>query len=183
MKEESVANNQPVFATLRRGKQGIANEPAGGAGVPRPEAAYQPDELDWKIIHILTEEDATNSSVARRLGIAEGTVRSRLKRLRTHGIIRVRALINPEVIADQQLALLAITVSESHLLDGKARELAALDRVLNVSIVSGQYDLMVEVLVDSNHGLVHFLTEELSAISGIQKTETFLTLRSYNKYV
>ena len=96
------------------------------AAVPpnKPRADYQPDELDWKIIDILAKEDATNSSVARRLDITEGTVRSRLKRLRQHGIIRVRALINPEVIADQQLATLAIVLYDSHLLDAKAREIA-----------------------------------------------------------
>lgn len=147
------------------------------------EETYQPDELDWKIIDILSEESVPNSAVARQLGVTEGTVRQRVKRLRDAGIIHVRALINPEVIANQQLAVVAVVVAESHLLETRALELAALKSVLNVSIISGQYDLMLEVLVDSNHGLVNFLTRELSTIEGIQKTESFLVLRSYNRYV
>lgn len=143
----------------------------------------QPDELDWKIIRILAEEATPNSVVARRLKVTEGTVRRRLKRLHEAGTIRIRAMIDPEVIDNRQLAMIGVVVSESHLLEQRAKELAALDGVLNVSIVSGQYDLMCEVLVDSNHGLVDFLTRELSTIDGIRKTESFLVLRSYNRYV
>ena len=74
-------------------------------------------------------------------------------------------------------------VAESRLLDVKAREIAALAGVLSVSLVSGRYDLMVEVLVDSNQGLVRFLTEELSRVKDIAQTETFLNLKSYRKYI
>ena len=42
---------------------------------------------------------------------------------------------------------------------------------------------MLEVLVDSNRGLVRFLTETLSTIDGISTTESFVTLKSYKKYV
>ena len=50
-------------------------------------------------------------------------------------------------------------------------------------IVYGAYDLILEALVDSNKGLVRFLTEELSKVEGLAKTETFLLLRSYNKWI
>jgi Lrp/AsnC family transcriptional regulator for asnA, asnC and gidA len=55
--------------------------------------------------------------------------------------------------------------------------------VLSVSIASGRYDLIAEVLVDSNRGLVRFLTEELSAVEGVISSESFLMLKSYNKFV
>ena len=54
---------------------------------------------------------------------------------------------------------------------------------MSVSILSGQYDLLMEVLVASNKGLIRFLTEELSAVEGLTRTETFLLLRSYNKWI
>ena len=84
--------------------------------------------------------------------------------------------------ADQQLSLVAVNVAESRLLDIKAREIAALSHVLSVSIVSGQYDIILEVLVDSNQGLIKFLTEDLSQVEGLKRTVTFLTLHSYNKW-
>jgi Lrp/AsnC family transcriptional regulator for asnA, asnC and gidA len=143
----------------------------------------QPDDIDWKIINALRESHQNNNVIARQLGISEGTVRQRLKRLKDGGIIKVRALINPEVLENQQLATVAINVSESSLLESKAIEISQLPNVLDVSITSGRYDLFVQVLIDSNRGLVRFLTEELSTIKNVTSTESFLMLKSYNKFV
>ena len=144
---------------------------------------YKPDELDLKIIDILRREHQKNIAVAEALGLNESTVRQRLRRLKEAGVLTVRALIDPEVLERRQLAVIAVNVTESRLLDFKAREIAELTSVLHVSIVAGQFDLFVEVLVDSNKGLVRFLTEELSSIDGITATQSFVTLKSYNKFV
>lgn len=143
----------------------------------------QPDQTDWKIISILKESYVPNNTIARRLGVSEGTVRARLKRLKEAGILQIRALINPDVLENQQLVIVAIRVAESKLLERKAEELSRLPNVLSVSIASGRYDLIAEVLLDSNRGLVRFLTEELSTIEGILASESFIMLKSYQKYV
>lgn len=143
----------------------------------------QPDETDWAIIRKLQNGHAPNNTIARELGISEGTVRQRLKRLKEAGILEVKALINPEVLENKQLALIAMRVSEIKLLEHKAQEVAALDNVLSVSLSSGRFDLIAEVLVDSNRGLVRFLTEELSTIDGVLSSESFLILKSFGKFV
>jgi Lrp/AsnC family transcriptional regulator, regulator for asnA, asnC and gidA len=143
----------------------------------------QPDETDWKIINILKEGYVPNNTIARELGVSEGTVRARLKKLKEAGILQVRALINPDVLENKQLVLVAMRVAESKLLDLKAEELSHLPNVLSVSIASGRYDIVAEVLLDSNRGLVKFLTEELSTVEGILASESFIMLKSYGKYV
>ena len=119
----------------------------------------QPDEVDWKIIEILRKNHESNSAIARHLGVSEGMVRRRIQKLRDDGILRIRALIDPDVLSSE------------------------LEGVLSVSLVSGRYDLLVEVLVDSNLGLVHFLTEQLSQVEGVSHTETFVVLTSCRKFV
>jgi Lrp/AsnC family transcriptional regulator, regulator for asnA, asnC and gidA len=143
----------------------------------------QPDETDWKIIKILQEGYVPNNTIARELGISEGTVRARLKKLKEAGILQVRALINPDVLENKQLVIVAMRVAESKLLDLKAEELSHLPNVLSVSVASGRYDLVAEVLLDSNRGLVQFLTEELSTVEGILSSESFIMLKNYGKYV
>ncbi len=143
----------------------------------------QIDETDWKIIERLSEQYEMNTALARALGVSEGMIRQRIKRLQDHGVIRVRALRNPEVLSNQQLAYVTVNLVESRLLDEKAQELSALENVLSVAILSGQYDLMLEVLVDSNKGLIRFLVEQLSGVEGIAKTETLLVLKSYDKWI
>lgn len=143
----------------------------------------QPDETDWKIIDILRKGYVPNNTIARKLNISEGTVRVRLKKLKDSGIMEIRALINPDALENQQLALVAMSVAESRLLESKAKEVSALENVLSVSIVSGRYDLIAEVLVDSNRGLVQFLTGQLSKVKGIVHSESFLMLKNYHKFV
>jgi Lrp/AsnC family transcriptional regulator for asnA, asnC and gidA len=41
----------------------------------------------------------------------------------------------------------------------------------------------VEVLTDSNRGLVNFLTESLASVGGIRSSESFIMLKSYQKFV
>jgi len=138
----------------------------------------QPDSLDWKIIGILSKKHITNSMLAKRLGVSEGTIRQRLKKLQEKGILQIRALRDPNILENQQLAMVAATLNEARLLDQKAQEISQLKNVLSVSIVSGRYDFLIEVLVESNKGLVNFLTEQLSLVEGISKTETFVVLKS-----
>ena len=107
--------------------------------------------------------------LADELGLSEGTVRQRIKKLKEAGVLKIRALINPDSLVRQQLATIAVNISESRLLDAKAKEIALLANVLSVSITSGQYDLIVEILVDSNHGLVEFLTQTMAQVEGIAK--------------
>lgn len=141
------------------------------------------DETDWAIVQRLRLENATNIDLARELGVSEGTVRQRLKRLKDSGVLRISAGIDPDALENQQAALVAVNVARASLLEQKAGEIAGLPHVLAVSIVSGRYDLMAEVLVDSNHGLVDFLTAELAAVEEVSATESFLLLKSYGKYV
>jgi Lrp/AsnC family transcriptional regulator for asnA, asnC and gidA len=143
----------------------------------------QPDATDWKIINILKEGQKSNSAIAKMLDVSEGTVRQRIKRLKDAEILTIKALINPEVLENQQLAYVMVSLKESKLLDAKAREISQLENVQTVIMLSGQYDLMIEVMVGSNKGLVKFLTETLSEIDAIATTQTYIALKTYNKFV
>jgi Lrp/AsnC family transcriptional regulator for asnA, asnC and gidA len=143
----------------------------------------QPDEIDWKIIEILRERFIPNNAIARELGVSEGMIRQRVKRLKEAGILKIKALINPDVLENLQLAMVAINITESALLKKRADQISSLDNVLSVSFTSGRYDLFAEVLVTSNRDLVRFLTEELPSVEGVTNTETFMMLRSYGKFV
>ncbi|MCJ8330350.1 MAG: Lrp/AsnC family transcriptional regulator [Lentisphaeria bacterium] len=141
------------------------------------------DKTDRDIIAILSEENTTNNAIAEKLKITEGTVRQRIKKLREAGVLKIRGLINPEILENQQLAFIMITLAEARLLDSKATEISQLNQVLSVSLITGRYDLLIEVIVESNKGLVNFLTDELSQINGIAHSETFMSLKSINKFI
>ena len=149
----------------------------------RNKPKMQPDAIDWKIIDILRRGNQANNKIAHDLDVSEGMIRRRIQRLKDAGILHVRALINTDMLEQQQLAIIGVNVTESRMLETKGREISTLPCVLSVSLVSGRYDLVAEVLVDSNRGLVKFLTESLSNVEGISKSESFLMLKSYHKFV
>ena len=143
----------------------------------------QPDKTDWKIINILSEKHVPNNAIAAELDLSEGAIRQRIKKLQEAGILKIKATRDPNILENQQLAIVAANLTEAKLLDSKAKEISELKNVMSVAMVSGQYDLIIEVLIDSNKGLVRFLTEVLSSVEGISKTETFVILKSYNKWI
>jgi Lrp/AsnC family transcriptional regulator for asnA, asnC and gidA len=148
------------------------------------QTTHELDAIDLGIVEALREDGRTNNSViAARLGVAEGTVRQRMRKLTEAGVVKVSALVNPEIISEHQLCMIGIKVAESQRLEATAEAVSQLPEVRSVAIVTGRYDLLVEVLVDSNHGLIRFLSESLAKVSGIQSSETFLLLKTYDKWI
>ena len=151
---------------------------------PAGTAVVQLDEVDHGIIAALQHDGrAGNSAIAAELGVTEGTVRQRIKKLLDADLLRVTGLVNPEVMPDHQLCVLGVKIDESKQLEARARSVAALPEVRSVAIVTGRYDLLVEVIGPSNHGLIQFLSESLASVPGIESSETFLLLKTYGKWV
>jgi len=132
---------------------------------------------------LLVKKHLSNNEVSRRLELSEGTVRRRIKQLRKAGIMRTGALLDPNKLDNKQLVLILACIAKAQNLSCTAEKITQLENVLSVSLISGQYDLLLEVLVDSNRGLVDFPAGDLSTIEGITKTETSLVLKSLNKYI
>ena len=139
----------------------------------------QLNDLDWKIIRELQANGREpNSSIAKRLGVTEGTVRQRAKKLLDAGVLRVCGQLNPEFLEGHQLILVGVTIKESRRLEETFNELSQLEEVNNVAITSGRFDLFIQVIVSNNQGVINFLTASLAKIDGISHTETFVLLKT-----
>lgn len=134
------------------------------------------DELDRKIIQILQENGrASNARIARDVGVSEGTVRRRLQALLQEGIIKVVALPDPEVLGYNTEALVGIQVDPDKI-DEVARQLAGLRESSWVSVTTGSFDIFSWVTLPSSEDLGNFLKSEVGTISGVRRTETFVSL-------
>ncbi len=141
------------------------------------------DQTDRQIIAALQENGRESyKSIAARLGVSDSTVRLRTERLIRSGYLRISASVNPMFFEDGLTATVGVS------LEGRAnaeimRAIAALDGVQSVANVSGRFDLLVEIHVASRNELRRFLVDDLSAVGGIQNTETFLYLETIDKWV
>jgi Lrp/AsnC family transcriptional regulator, regulator for asnA, asnC and gidA len=142
------------------------------------------DETDRQIIRILNQDGRiANNDIAEKLQVSEGTVRNRCKKLSEAGLLKVAGLINPDDSPGKQLMLLGVNITSSKDLTKKAAELAKLPNVESAYITAGRYDIMVEVWIDAKGGLIEFLSKTLAKVEGIASTESFLVMKSFNKWL
>jgi Lrp/AsnC family transcriptional regulator for asnA, asnC and gidA len=134
------------------------------------------DELDRKIIGILQQDGrASNAKIARQLGVSEGTIRRRLKRLIEDEVIQVLALPEPSKLGYTTEAIIALQVDPGRIED-VAIALAKAPEALNVSITTGAFDLFAYVALPSPEELHRFILGTIGNIPGVRHSETFVTM-------
>jgi Lrp/AsnC family transcriptional regulator for asnA, asnC and gidA len=142
------------------------------------------DRVDKKIIACLVEDGRiSNNEIARVLKISEGTVRNRIRRLSESGALKISGMTAPDSLPDKELVLIGIKVAVSRDLTDIAEKISLLPEVQAASIITGRYDIMVEALLKVKSGPIDFLYGSLSKIQGITATETFMIMKSFNKWI
>ena len=120
--------------------------------------------------------------IAEDLGLAENTVRARFRKLEESGVLTVTAMVDPERLEGHQSALVGMKVKSADLVSAGER-ISALRGVVSVRVVTGRYDLMVEVLLKDGFGLLEFFTEEVATVDDVQDFETFVVYKSFGHRV
>jgi len=140
------------------------------------------DTTDIAIINELKDGRKSFKVIAQTLGFAEGTVRSRVKKLRKEGQLDITGLVNPEALPDHSVVMIGIRVKDMDLVK-KGKEFSELRGVLSVSVVTGRFDLILTVMLTKDFGILEFYTEEASKIDNVQSVETFVVYKSFNMKV
>ena len=142
------------------------------------------DSIDKKLICKLSEDGRIQAGkIGEHLNITNPTVRSRLKSLADSAVLRIAGLVDAFKIRGLTTALVGIRL-DTYQLDTKLEEISALDQVVWACVVTGQYDIIVEVIsVEGMVGLHRFLSEQLYKVGGIKSSETFVVMKSKRKWI
>jgi len=136
------------------------------------------DEVDQRIIDWLSRDARTsNRRIAAALGVTEGTVRARIKRLVDDKLIRITAVTNIERLANPMLAFIWIDVDKSADADAVARRLAGLPRLGFVGKMLGRFDILAITMVQHTVELTDFIHQEISGIDGVHRTDMTLGVK------
>ncbi|MFH1141079.1 MAG: Lrp/AsnC family transcriptional regulator [Chloroflexota bacterium] len=134
------------------------------------------DDLDRKIIELLQVNGrASNARVARDVGVSEGTVRRRLRRLIQDEIVRVVAVPDPEKMGFNTVALIGVQADPDKQ-DEVATRLAELPETQYVALTTGSFDIFIWVALASAEELGVFLRRKVGPTPGVRRTETFVNL-------
>ncbi|HHU61836.1 MAG: Lrp/AsnC family transcriptional regulator [Bacillota bacterium] len=135
------------------------------------------DDFDREIIRLLQYDGRMPFlTIANKLELAEGTVRRRVSRLLDEGLLRIVGITDPFKVGLNTVAVVGMKVDRGRI-DAIAQELSALNEVRYVALSTGNYDLVVEVVVSSNDELLIFLVDTLKSIPGINNTGTSIVLK------
>jgi Lrp/AsnC family transcriptional regulator for asnA, asnC and gidA len=133
------------------------------------------DAIDRTIVALLIEDGRMSSAdIARRAGgITERSVRYRLERLVSSGIIRVSAVADPKALGYPVLADVFIEVEPGQIMT-VARTMTEFECVTYVACSTGASDLSIQIVAADNAGLYRFVTEVVANVAGVRKTTTVL---------
>jgi Lrp/AsnC family transcriptional regulator for asnA, asnC and gidA len=92
------------------------------------------------------------------------------------GYLKVVAITNPSRMGLNTMAMIGIRTDGDKILQ-VADQIAALDEVIYIVIVSGRYDILAEVVCRDHADLLKFLTERLAKVKGVRETESFMHLK------
>ncbi len=140
------------------------------------------DETHLAIIKALREGRESYRKIADDLGITEKTVRTRVGQLRAEGVLDIAGRVDPESIPGHDLIIVGVKLSVMDLIK-KGEAFSRLKGVVSVNVVTGQFDLILVVLLNQEFKLLDFYSQEVAGISGVQSVETFVSYKGYNAKV
>lgn len=146
------------------------------------------DQTDRRLVKLLSQDAQLGiSHLASMISISVPTIRTRLRNLLDRKLVKIVGLLNlterPELIS----AIIGINAQGRGRIHEIARRIADLPFVNSASVVTGRFDIIVDVVVAGDVADLYRVTSELIPGVGepgeIVRSETFVVMTSCNKWV
>ena len=115
------------------------------------------------------------AAIYKVVGLSEAAVRQRVQRLTESGVMQVVAVTDPLQLGFARQAMVGIRCRGE--LEVVAEALGELQEVDYVVITAGSYDLLVEVVAESDDHLLELISMKIRSIPNVESTETFMYLK------
>lgn len=133
------------------------------------------DTIDQGIVaHLARDARVSNRQIAEELGVTEGTVRARIKRMEEEKQIRLTAVTNIDRFRDAALAYIWIEVEHSSQTRAVAEALAKVPELGFVGVMLGRSDILAITMVRNTEHLAEFVHSRISSVAGVRRTESTL---------
>ena len=137
------------------------------------------DETNIEILRHLKDGRKSFKLIAEALSVTENTIRSRVNKLLEEGILNFSGNIDVNALKGNSLLYLGIKLKSMDLKD-KASQFSQLKGVVSAGIVTGRYDIILQVLLGSDYSLLEFITEQVATVEDVQTVESFIVYKGYN---
>jgi Lrp/AsnC family transcriptional regulator for asnA, asnC and gidA len=142
---------------------------------PAHEPRIAIDPASKAIIEQLQQDGRRSyATIAESLGLSEDAVGSRVTQLIDAGVMQIVAVTNPLQLGFARQAMVGVIVEGD--LKTAAQAIAAIEEVDYVVITAGGFDILAEVVGQSDAHLLELVTARIRPIPGVVSIHTFLYL-------
>ena len=134
-------------------------------------------DLDRHIIRRLNQDARlTSAELARESGMSERTVRHRINRLITEGVLKPVAIVNPQAFGYNLVVDIFCEV-EVNARENVVEAIRAMPEVSYMAFSTGDQDISFQALFKNTQDMHEFITQRIYSIPGIRRTRTVLVPR------
>ena len=165
----------PLRITASRGGTPRCRSTLRGMSGKRSRERQVLDDVSKAIINQLQQDGRRSyAAIGKVVGLSEAAVRQRVQRLTDGGVIQVVAVTDPMELGFARQAMVGVRVTGA--IEPVADAIAALDEVDYVVVTAGSYDVLAEVVAESDEHLLEIISDRIRSIDGVLSTETFMYL-------
>jgi Lrp/AsnC family transcriptional regulator for asnA, asnC and gidA len=134
------------------------------------------DDVSKAIIEQLQQDGRrAYAAIGKVVGLSEAAVRQRVQRLLEQGAMQIVAVTDPLELGFHRQAMVGIKAEGE--LESIADKLAEMEEIDYVVITAGSFDILAEVVCESDEHLLEILSTRIRAIPGVKATESFVYLK------
>lgn len=139
------------------------------------------DRIDRQILRELQRNARlTNSQLAEAVGLSPSPCWQRTRRLEDEGFIQgYQAILDPAKVGASEIVIIYVTLDhhDDEVLEAFGQAMAEMPEVVEVYLITGEFDYIIKVAVDSTAGYEEFLRKRLYRVPGIRHSRSSFTLR------
>jgi len=136
------------------------------------------DGIDKTILRALMKDARTPVlEIARNIGISGAAIHQRLRKLENSNLISgSKFIINPKALGYKTMAYVGIYLEKAKNNSDAVRQLKRIPEVLECHYTTGDWSILIKILCRDNDHLMNVLNKSVQDISGVSRTETFISL-------
>jgi len=137
------------------------------------------DGIDKAILRALMSDARTPIlEIARQVGISGAAIHQRLRKLEKSGLIAgSKFIIDPKVLGYSTMAFVGVYLDKAANNPEAVKQLKKIPEVIECHYTTGHWSIFIKILAKNNEHLMHLLNKEIQTISGVSRTETFISLQ------
>ncbi|GAA4959872.1 Lrp/AsnC family transcriptional regulator [Algibacter aquimarinus] len=136
------------------------------------------DGIDKKILRALMDDARIPIlEIARNIDISGAAIHQRIRKLEKSGLISgSKFIIDPKVLGYKTVAFIGVYLDKAIQNPEAIKQLKKVPEVLECHYTTGNWNVLIKILCKDNAHLMHLLNNEIQTISGVSRTETFISL-------